>query len=361
MELLTTTIDLDAIAHNTRIIKDLAGQAQLMAVVKADAYGHGAVEVARVMAENGADQFGVATLTEALSLREKGITQPILAWIWSPEQDFVAAIDRGIELGVPTLAHARAVADYDCRVAIKIDTGLRRSGLPEEHWAEVFQLLKRSKTTVTGLFSHLACADEPGNPITDEQASTFERAIAAARAAGLDIPVNHISNSPATLTRPDLHYQMVRPGLILYGLEPMPGQDHGLKPAMTWSARVSVVKRISQGEGTSYNLTWRAPRDGNYCVVPVGYADGLPRATQGHLEVTIGGKRYPQVGRVCMDQIVVWLDQDTTEPGAEAILFGPGERGEMNATELADAIGTINYEIICLPKGRTLRTYVGGK
>lgn len=358
MELLTTRIDLDAIAHNIRLIKEKVAPAQVMAVVKADAYNHGAVEVARALADNGADQFGVATLAEAHQLRDSGITQPILAWIWSPEQDVAAAAAKGISFGIPSLAHARAVADLDCQVTIKVDTGLRRSGVPEDQWREVFELLRDSRAHVTGLFSHLASADEAESPVTDAQSATFRRAIDLAREVGLEVPVNHIANSPATLLRPDLHHQMVRPGLIIYGLEPLPGLDHGLKPAMTWVGRVTISKRIKQGEGTSYNHTWHAPQNGNYCVVPVGYADGLPRAVQGHLEIGIGGKRYPQVGRVCMDQIVVWLGDDTVAPGTEAVIFGAGG---MSATELADATGTINYEVICNPKGRTVRQYQGGQ
>lgn len=358
MDLLTTRIDLDAIAHNIRLIKQKVVPAQVMAVVKADAYNHGAVEVARVLADNGADQFGVATLAEALELRQGGITQPILTWIWSPEQDIAAAVKQGISLGVPSIEHARAVAELDCEVTIKVDTGLNRSGVPESQWREVFELLRDARATVTGLFSHLASADEPESPMTDLQAKTFERAIELARECGLEVPVNHLANSPATLNRPDLVHQMVRPGLILYGCEPIPGLDHGLAPAMTWAGRVTVSKTIKQGEGTSYNHTWHAPQDGNYCVVPVGYADGLPRIAQGHLEVGIGGKRYPQVGRVCMDQIVIWLGDDTVAPGSEAVIFG---EGGMSATELAAAIGTINYEVICMPKGRTVRQYVGGR
>ncbi|MEJ5997542.1 alanine racemase [Corynebacterium sp. H130] len=357
MDLLTTTIDLDAIAHNIRLIKDRVAPAQLMAVVKADAYNHGAAEVARVMADNGADRFGVATLAEAHKLRDAGISTPILAWIWSLSQDYQAAIDRDISLGVHSLAEARVLAGIDCEVAIMVDSGLRRSGVPECDWEEVFELFAHGKARVSGVFSHLACADVVDDPTTNWQSVNFEQAVALAKRHGLEVPLNHLANSPAVLTRPDLHWEVVRPGLICYGLEPIPGQDNGLKPAMTWSGRVTVVKRIAQGEGTSYNHTWRAPEDGNYAIVPVGYADGLPRLVQGHLDVTINGKRYPQVGRVCMDQIVVWLGQDTVQPGDNAIIFG---EGGMSATELAAAVGTINYEVVCWPKGRTVRTFVGG-
>ncbi|HZK32777.1 MAG TPA: alanine racemase C-terminal domain-containing protein, partial [Corynebacterium sp.] len=157
---------------------------------------------------------------------------------------------------------------------------------------------------------------------------------------------------------PDLYFEQVRPGLILYGMDPLPG-DHGLRPAMTWSADVIVVKPIRAGEGTSYSLTWRAERDGYLAVVPCGYADGLPRRAQDRLEVGIGGRRYRQVGRVCMDQILIDLGDNPhgVVAGDEAVLFGPGG---MSATELADMLDTINYEITCLPKGRTVRTYRGG-
>ena len=234
MDLLTTTIDLDAIAHNTRVLKKLAGTAQLMCVVKADGYNHGAVETAQVMARNGADQFGVATLAEAQQLLDGGIDKPILAWMWRPEQTLI----KGIELGIPSPEHARAAINsgLDLRVTPKIDTGLNRSGIDEADWADTFRLLHDAPNiAVTGLFSHLACADEPGDPSVDEQADVFRRAIAVARDCGLDVPTNHLSNSPAALTRPDLNFEMIRPGLACYGLSPIPGVDAGLRPAMTWA------------------------------------------------------------------------------------------------------------------------------
>mgnify|MGYP000871088351 CR=1 FL=1 len=362
MDLLTARIDLDAIAHNTRTIKGLIGDVRLMAVVKADGYGHGALEAARIMADNGADAFGVATLREAVALREGGVDKPVLAWLWSPEQDIAEALALGVELGIPSLAHARTLVDaaVPARVCVKVDTGLHRSGVDEADWDEVFTLLRDADhLTVTGVFSHLACADEPEHPANDAQAAAFGRAIDRARALGLDVPVNHLCNSPAALTRPDLRHEQVRVGVAMYGLEPVPGLDHGLRPAMTWAASVLVVKPITAGEGTSYGLTWTAGEDGYLAVVPAGYADGVPRNWQGHLEVGIGGKRYPQVGRVCMDQIVVSLGANEfgVQPDDEAVIFG---EGGMSATELAAATGTINYEVVCRPTGRTVRTYEGG-
>ena len=362
MDLLTTRIDLDAIAHNTRLLKDLVGDVRLMAVVKADGYGHGAGRVAQVMAENGADSFGVATLQEAIDLRNEGVVKPILAWIWSPEEDVAEALSLNIQLGVPSLRHARALVDaaVPARVSVKVDTGLHRSGVDESEWEEVFTLLRDAEhLTVMGVFSHLACADEPDNPTNDEQGRALDRAIDLARSLGLEVPYNHLCNSPGTLTRPDLHHEQVRVGLAMYGLTPIPGVDPGLRPAMSWIGRVLVVKPIAAGESTSYNHTWTAEEDGWLAVVPAGYADGVPRSWQGRLQVGIGGKLYPQVGRVCMDQLVVSLGANEfgVRPGDEAVLFG---EGGMSATELADATGTINYEVICRPTGRTVREYEGG-
>ncbi|MDO5077081.1 alanine racemase [Corynebacterium sp.] len=366
MNLLTTTIDLDAIAHNTRLLKRMAGGAQLMCVVKADGYNHGAAPVAATMAAHGADQFGVATLAEAVALREAGITQPILAWMWQPDQNIEAALEAGIELGVPSLAHIRRLADEGvvARVSLKLDTAMNRSGVDPTDWDAAFSMLAAAPNlTVTGLFSHFACADEPDNPLNNQQIAAMNRAISAARAAGLEVPVNHLANSPALLTRPDSFFEMVRPGIAVYGCNPVPGLATELRPAMTWESRVTVVKPIQAGEGVSYGQTWRAPSDGFTAVVACGYADGLPRAMQGGLEVTIGDSRYPQVGRVCMDQIVVWLGEGgapEVHPGDRAILFGPGTDGEMTADDFAAVLGTINYEVICSPHGRTTRTYLGG-
>lgn len=358
MDLLTARIDLTAIAHNTRRLKAMVGDARLMAVVKADGYNHGAVEVARVMLDNGADALGVATLAEAGELRAAGITAPLLAWIWSPHQDFRAALREDIELAVTTPAHAAALIDAAVpgRVSVKVETGMHRAGVEEADWQPVFSSLRDTRhLEVTGLMSHLACADEPDNPETDRQAEKFRRAIATARDLGLEVPTNHLCNSPGTLTRPDLHFQQTRVGIAVYGLEPVADLDHDLRPALTWASVVGAVKPIGEGEGTSYGLTWRAGQHGHLALVPCGYADGLPRAVQGHLMVGIGGHRYPQVGRVCMDQFVVDLGDNPrgVRAGDEVIIFGAGG---MSATELAHATGTINYEVVCRPTGRTIRS-----
>ena len=333
-----------------------------MCVVKADAYGHGVEKVAPVMLKAGADVLGCATVDEAVALRKLGIDAELVAWMWEPDQDLSDALSSNIVIGVPSLAHAQVLVDIEVpvKVVIKVETGMHRNGIDPAQWDEVFTVLRDAEhIEVTGLMSHLACADEPDNPHTDTQAAEFQQAVDRARELGLECPINRLANSPATLTRKDLHFDQVRVGLACYGLEPVAGLDHGLEPAMTWAANIINVKPIKKGESSCYGLTWTAPADGYLAVVPVGYADGLPRSIQGSLEVTISGKSYPHVGRVSMDQIVVDLGENPfgVSPDDEVIIFGEGGQ---SATQLADAAGTINYEIVCRPTGRTKRTYEGG-
>lgn len=357
---LTARIDLDAIAHNTRALKRQAGGARLVCVVKADAYNHGVDRVVPVMAINGADAFGVATLAEARAVR--AITDlPIMSWLWDPGQE----LPEDIELVAPTREHLQVLIDapFTPTTYLKVDTGMHRSGFDESQWDDVFALAaaaeREGRIAVRGLMSHLAFADSPAEPYTSLQAGRFADALERARVAGLRPVCNHIANSAAVWTRPDLHFQQVRPGLSLYGLEPIPGDNHGLREAMTWVASILAVKPVSADDPVSYGLTWRAPDHGYTAVVAAGYADGVSRAWQPHLEVAVRGVRYPVVGRVCMDQLVIWLGQNEAgvKSGDEAVLFG---EGGMSATELAQRVGTINYEIVCAPKGRTQRQYRSG-
>lgn len=358
MSPLRTTIDLDAIASNTRLLKQRAGTAELMCVIKADAYNHGVEQCVPVMEAAGADRFGVATFAEARRVQE--LTElPVLAWLWDQGED----IPRGIEVAAPSLRHLQLLIDapFTPTVYLTVETGMHREGIDEVHWPEAFELARSAheegKIEVAGVMSHLTMADDPSDPYTDVQAAVFQRAIEAGRSAGLSLPRNHLANSPAMLTRPDLHFDMVRPGVSLYGLEPVEGLDHGLLPAMTWVADVVAVKPIRKGETVCYGRTWAAPEDGWTAVIPAGYADGVQRTWQGALEITINGNVYEQVGRVCMDQMVVWLGNNdaAVAAGDAAVIFGSGGRG---ATELARAAGTINYEIVCAPRGRTHREYL---
>ena len=356
-------IDVGAIARNTRLLKERLGQTRLVCVVKADAYNHGADHVVPAIDEAGADAFGVATFDEAEQVRSL-TEKPVIAWLWEPGE----SIPEGVELGVPGLEHLEWLIEKDVRAPLHlvVDTGMNRSGIDEEDWGRAFTTAGEAGLNVVGLMSHLACADEPNHPHNAEQRAAFSRAVNHAETCGLNVAHNHLANSPGALTSVDLVFNQVRAGIALYGLNPVAPEHEGaplidvaaLTPAMTWAARLTAVKRIKQGEGASYGLTWTAPADGWTAVVPVGYADGLQRSWQGALEVAVGGTRYPQVGRVCMDQIIIWLgdNPENVAVGDEAVIFGDGG---MSAAELADRAGTIHYEVVCAPHGRVRRVYGG--
>ena len=376
--LLAQTVDLAAVRHNIAAIKKASGAHRLMAVVKADGYSQGAPEVACAALNGGADQLGVATLQESLDLREslelRGTSATILAWLWHTHEalELEAAVASGIHVGVPSEEHLAAViaagrrANVRPRVTAIADTGLNRSGISVVNGAfarvapKFAEAHLRGEINCTGVFSHLACADEPCNPANDMQAERFREAMGMLADAGVAKQLNHLSNSPASLTRPDLSFDMVRPGLSVYGLEPVAGRTHGLRPVMRWEARIPVIKDVPAGEAISYGRTWTTDRDTRTAIIPCGYADGMPRSASGKFEVSINGVRYPQVGRVCMDQFVVDLGPDApVRPGDVAVIVGTRE-GEPTADELAAAAGTINYEILTAPRGRTRRRHVGG-
>ena len=367
------TIDHDALAHNVAVVRERAGGTPVMAVVKADGYGHGAVQVARTMLAAGVSELGVCTLAEGLELRAAGITAPILSWLHTPDADFAPAIEAGIELAVSARPQLDAVLDGARRagapavLTVKLDTGLNRNGVNADDWPCLLDAVAAAHNAgdarLRGLFTHFARADEPDHPVIDAQAEVFRRMVAEARAAGLAPEVVHAANSAATLTRPDLRFDMVRPGIALYGLSPMPEvSDFGLRPVMRVSGRLVNVKTVHAGEGVSYGHTWTADRDTVVGVVPLGYADGIPRTLSGRFDVTVGGRRRPAVGRVCMDQFVVDLGPDSEAGiGDEVVVFGDPRRGEPHAQEWADALGTIHYEVVTGIKGRVQRRYVGGQ
>ncbi|MFD9663184.1 alanine racemase [Rhodococcus sp. NPDC059968] len=365
-------IDLDAIAHNVRTLCNYASGAAVMAVVKADGYNHGALPVAVTALSAGAREIGVATITEALRLRMAGIRAPILCWLNAIDSDYTAAIDADIEIGVSSSRQLQAIgaaaqaAGKMATVSVKVDTGLHRNGASLQEYPRLLDALQRLVRQriihFRGVFSHLASADTPSDPLNDLQRQRFLDAISVAKTHGLHPEIAHLANSAATLTRSDLHFDMVRPGIAVYGLAPVAG-DFPLIPAMTLQARVTLVKKIAAGEGVSYGHDWVAPRDTAVALLPVGYADGLPRALGGKFEVTIGGSRYTGVGRVCMDQVVVDLGADGSniQEGDTAVFFGSGWHGECGAQDWADSLGTIHYEVVAGPRGRVSRHYIGGE
>lgn len=367
-------VDLGAIAHNVRVLRERAGSAQVMAVVKADGYGHGASAAARAALAAGAAELGVATIGEALALRADGISAPVLAWLHPPGTDFTPALTAGVQIGVSSVRQLGELLDAVTRtgvtaeVTVKVDTGLSRNGVGSREYPALLDALARAGAAdavrVRGIMSHLACGDEPHNPVNDLQAQRFTAMLAEARGRGVHFDVAHLSNSPSAMTRPDLGFDMVRPGIAVYGLSPIPERgDMGLRPAMTLKCPVAMVKSLSTGEGVSYGHTWIAERDTTVALLPIGYADGVYRALSGRIDVLINGRLRRNVGRICMDQFVVDLGPDALDvaEGDEAIVFGPGTGGEPTAQDWADLLGTIHYEIVTSPRGRILRTYRGGE
>ena len=378
-------VDLGAVADNVRALTALSGRA-VMAVVKADAYGHGLVPCARAALAGGASWLAVAQLDEALRLRSAGIDAPLLAWLFTPAPEPIRlAVAAQVALGVSNLAQLESVvaaAEVTGQVAelhIKVDTGLRRNGVPVEGLPALAEACARAEqaglVSVTGVFSHLAWADEPAHPTVDAQAALFVQVVDTVRAAGLRPTWRHLANSAATLTRPDLHLDMVRPGLAVYGLSPVPDlgspADFGLRPAMTVRGRLVQVRPAGPGEGVSYGHDWAPTRDTVLGLLPLGYADGLPRSAGNRAEVLLRGpgpersglraRRVPVVGRICMDQLVLDLGPGAADMCGEAVVvLGPGDSGEPTAEDWAAAAGTISYEIVARMGSRLPRRYVGG-
>ncbi|MFD0145842.1 MULTISPECIES: alanine racemase [unclassified Streptomyces] len=369
-------IDLGALRANVRTLRArVAPHAQVMAVVKADAYGHGAVRCARAALDAGAAWLGTATPHEALALRAAGITDvPVLCWLWTPGDPWAEGIEAGLDMTVSGLWALREVVEAAretgrrARIQLKADTGLGRNGCQPADWPElVGEALKAEKdgrVTVTGLWSHFACADEPGHPSIASQLDVFRTMLDYAEKAGVRPEVRHIANSPATLTLPETHFDLVRPGIAMYGVSPSPElgapADFGLRPVMTFKASVALVKQVPAGHGVSYGHHYVTERETRLGLVPVGYADGVPRHASGRGPVLVGDRVRRVAGRVAMDQFVVDLDGDTVEPGTEAVLFGPGDRGEPTAQDWAEAADTIAYEIVTRIGARVPRVYVNG-
>lgn len=369
-------IDLGALRANVRTLRALAPGAALMAVVKSDAYGHGAAPCARAAVAAGAAWLGTATPEEALALRaDAGLPDGvrIMCWLWTPGGPWREAVEAGLDVSLSgmwalreVVAAARA-AKRPARVQLKADTGLGRNGCqPGDDWAELVAAALRAEAEglvrVTGLWSHFACADEPGHPSVDAQLALFREMVAYAEQRGVRPEVRHIANSPATLTRPDTHFDLVRTGIAVYGISPSPelgpAADFGLRPVMTLKASVALVKHVPGGHGVSYGHHYVTPGGTTLGLVPVGYADGIPRHASGTGPVLVGGKWRTVAGRVAMDQFVVDLGGDEPEVGTEAVLFGPGDGGEPTAEDWAQAAGTIAYEIVTRIGTRVPRVYV---
>ena len=345
-------VDTAAIAANVRRLRAVAGTPEFMAVVKADGYGHGMVEAARAALAGGATWLGVADPDEALRLRAAGVEAPLLAWILHTEADFAPVAAAGVDLGLsnPRQLERVAATAPGAAVQLKVDTGLSRNGFAPEDWDAAFalaaRLQQRGALVVRGLFSHLANTSEHEDVLAEQR---FADAVARARAAGLDPVLLHLSSTAAAMARDQSARTMVRCGIGVYGLAPDglgESAPLGLVPAMTLVSEVAAVRRIAAGTGVSYDHVWRAPAATTLALVPMGYADGVPRAASNRAEVLIGGRRRPVRGRIAMDQFLVDLGDDAVEVGDEVVLFGDPATGAPSASEWARWADTIDYEIV---------------
>ncbi|MEO7058815.1 MAG: alanine racemase [Lapillicoccus sp.] len=369
----TAVVDASAIQHNVETLRAHAPGAALMGVVKADGYGHGLVASARAALAGGATWLGTAQQSEAVALRDAGLDARILTWLHVPGTDFGAALTRDIDLGVGAtwaleeIAAAAAATGRTARIHLKVDTGLARGGAFGADFDALVAAARRLEqdeaVRVVGVWSHLVSADQPDDPVTHTQLEVFDGAVRAAESAGCELEVRHIANSAATLTNPETHYDLVRTGIAAYGLTPVPtvasSHDLGLVPAMTLTARLAAVKRVPAGQGVSYGHHYTTTCETLLGLVPMGYADGLPRNASNVGPLAVGGVRHTIAGRVCMDQVVVDLGPDSrAREGDEVVLFGADPDGP-SAQDWADATGTINYEIVTRLGPRVPRVVVG--
>lgn len=351
-------VDLGAIAHNVRALKALTSrETRFMAVVKADGYGHGARAVAQAALGAGADRLGVATLDEAIVLRDAGITAPLHILAEVPlegaplvlEHDLIATVasrETAVALGRAAMLAQREVVCH-----LKIDTGMNRIGVRAEDAATLASRISDLPgIRVEGAFTHFATADVPGDWEFDRQVTRFTSALESMRTEGVRPPVVHAANSAATILHPETHHDMVRCGIALYGLPPSKATTGivELEPAMSVKARVSFVKRIGLGEGVSYGFTWHAGGPTTIATLPLGYADGIHRVLSNRMTILIGGRRCAQVGRVCMDQIMVEVPPGLdVQVGDEAVIVGRQGAEAIMMEDLAELASTINYEMAC--------------
>ncbi len=314
-------------------------------------------------------------LEEALELRAAGIGPDdarVLCWLLTPGSDLAPAVAADVDLSanavwaVQQIGAAAAAAGREARLHLKVDSGLGRGGAAATDWADVVDAALKEQAAgrvrVVGLWSHLACADEPGHPSIAAQVEAFTAAVESAERAGVRPEVRHLANSAGTVTLPEARFDLVRPGIAAYGFSPVPqlgdSAAYGLRPAMTLAARLALTKRVPAGHGVSYGHTYVTERATTLGIVPVGYADGIPRTASSRGPMLVGGQRVPIAGRVCMDQVVLDLGDLDVAAGDEVLLFGPGDAGEPTVQEWADLLGTITYEIVTGIGARIPRVYL---
>jgi alanine racemase len=356
-------IDLARITENVKHLKNLSGT-NVMAVVKADAYGHGLVEVARAAVDGGASALGVALLEEAITLRKAGITSPILAWLVPPGSDFKSAVDNDIDLAASSIIALEQIGSVTSknrpRIHLEVDTGMTRGGFLSE-WGKL-DAHHVANIDIVGIFSHFARADEPGQEQNNQQRERFKEMVATLESFGYTNIVRHLSNSAATLKDHQSRFDMVRAGIAIYGLTPDlenlgTSESLGLKPAMQLRAKLHLVKQVPAGAAVGYGATTHTTSETKLGIVAMGYADGIPRIAK-NVGVFVDGKRAPVIGRISMDQFVVDLGADSrANSGDWVIVFGDGSKGEYTADDWGAASLSINYEIVTRIGPRVPRIY----
>ncbi|CAN5255698.1 alanine racemase [soil metagenome] len=362
--LATRVVDLPAIARNIGRLRARTGKS-VMAVVKADGFGHGMIEVARTALDAGAEWLGVATVDEALALRSAGITAPVLCWLADPWTDLGEAVRSGVTISCANVETLRAVALAAAEVAVvalvhlELDTGMARGGSSRAEWEALCRAAAALDTVrVTGMWSHLALAADPSPESTAEQTAAFLGGVELARASGLHPAQLHLANSAAALEHETTWFDVLRCGASLYGIETVRGRSHGLEPALRIETRVVQLRRVSAGTGVSYNHGYVTERETTLVLVPLGYGDGIPRGLSHGGEVVIGGIRFPIVGAISMDQLVVDVGDAPVGLGDEVVMLGRPDRGEPDAQEWADLTGTIAHEILTGLGGRMARRHI---
>lgn len=368
-------IDLDAIAHNTREIKKLTGnRVEMMGVVKADAYGHGVLEVVRTLLDNGVAQLAVSMLDEAIQIRKMGIDVPILVLSYTDPAKADEIVLNRVTQTVFSMDLAQALSaaavrlGKDVKIHVKVDTGMTRVGFMPGYSAvkNIMEIAKMPGIILEGIFTHFASADESDSSYTIMQFERFMSLCTELARVGIHIPVKHVCNSAAILQYPEMYLDVVRPGVILYGLYPSKevARKIDLRPAMTLKANVILVKDVDSDVCISYGRTFRTSRKSRIATVPIGYADGYTRLMSNKGRMLVNGEFAPVVGRICMDQCMIDVTdlKHEVSVGDEVVIFGKQNGACISVDEIADQVGTINYELVCIIGKRIPRVYLkGGK
>lgn len=363
----TAKINLAAIEHNIRVLRETAG-VPVLAVVKADGYGHGAIPVALAAKDAGAQWLGVAFLDEAIELRNNGVPGRILAWLLHEADNLEEALDLDIDLSVSSIAMASKIDTLardrfmKAKLHIEVDTGLSRAGISKSDWQSFFaDLSKLENIELVSIWSHLACADEPSHAANKMQKENYELALESAKQNGLVPQIRHLANSAGAIAHPELRFDMVRCGIATYGIAP--GGDLSdatklnLRPAMTVVSQIASVRRLNAGDGVSYSFKWTASKPTTVGLIPIGYADGVMRHISKTGSVTYKGRQFKIVGTVCMDQFIVDFGDEEISVGEQIILFGDGG---IPAHDWALQVDAIGYELATRLGSRIQRTYVDG-